>query len=267
MLARVVAAVAHDNQRFFVPMPQAQMIEPFGYSVIQRGSSAGSNGPYRFLELVWVVCERFSVQQLEPDLIVKIHDEHLVLRIARLCEGGNRSGDLRQLGPHAAAVVNNQAYSYRGVAALKNGDFLLSPILVYLEVVLTESGNQLSVPPRHSDGQHDEFCLHRNRGLAGSDSSMRNWLRISLKAAKKQNDCEQITTTKKIEPMRSNGRDHWQVSLRRGRRTFDPFRDAPEFRCKYECYLTRRFSVNATPSEPKPRSAIRGTGLAVFGNC
>ena len=182
-------------------------------------------------------------------------------------ECGNRGGHLRQLGAHAAAVVNDQAHSYRGVPALKDGDFLLSPILVYLEVFLTESGNQSSVLVRHSNGKHDEFCLHRNRRLAGSDGSMRDWLRISREASKKQNGCEQTAATKKIEPMRSDGRDHWQVSLRRGRRTLGPFRGAPEFRCEYECYLTSRFSVNATPIDPRPRSAIRGTGLAVFGNC
>src|ERR1700733_620832 len=232
MAARVVAPVAYDNQGLLVPMPQLQMVEPLRHSVIQRGSSPGGNGRYGFLELVWVVREGLSLQQLKPDLIVEIHDEHLVLRIAGLCECGYRGGHFRQLGAHAAAVVNDQAHRYRGVPLLKDGDFLLSPILEYLEVSLIESGDQISVLVRDSNGQHDEFCLHRNRGLAGSDGSMRDWLRISREASKKQNGCEETAATKKIGPMRSDGWDHWQVSLRRGRRTLGPFRGAPEFRCK-----------------------------------
>ena len=166
MLAGVVAAVADDNQRFFVPMAKPQMVESLRHRVVKRGSSPCGNGRDGFLKFRGVVRERFSIEQLEPDLIVEIHDEHLVLRIAGLSKGRNRCGHFRELGAHAAAVVNHQAHGHRRVAALKQGDFLQSSVLVHLEVFQIKPGNEIVVRVGHSNGQHDQFRLHRNRGLA-----------------------------------------------------------------------------------------------------
>src|SRR5271167_1210031 len=128
-MAGVVAAVAHDNQGLFLAMSETQMVEALGDGVIEGGSPASGNGRDFFLEIVCAVGERFSAEDLEPDIIVEVDDEHFVLRIAGMSEGENGSGDLYEFGTHAAAVVDDQANGDGSVFLLEESELLRAAIL------------------------------------------------------------------------------------------------------------------------------------------
>ena len=119
LMAGVIAAVAHDDQGFFLAMAETQVVEAFGHRIVESGSSASGNGVDFLLEIVRAVGERLSAKDLEPDIIIEIDNEHFVLRIAGMSEGGNGSDDSAKLGTHAAAVVDDQANSDGSVFLLE----------------------------------------------------------------------------------------------------------------------------------------------------
>ena len=129
LMAGIVAAIAHDDQGLFLAMAETQVVETLGHGVVKGGSSASGNGSDFFLEVVCAMGERLSAEDLEPDIIIEIDDEHLVLRIAGMSEGKNGSGNLDELGTHAAAVVDDQAYGDGGVFLLEESELLRPAIL------------------------------------------------------------------------------------------------------------------------------------------
>jgi hypothetical protein len=129
LVAGVISAVAHDDQGFFLAMAETQVVETLGYGVVEGGSSASGNGSDFFLEILCAVGERLSPEDLEPDIIVEIDDEHFVLRIAGMSERKNGGGDSRELRTHAAAVVDDQAYGDGSVFLLEESELLRAAIL------------------------------------------------------------------------------------------------------------------------------------------
>jgi len=151
LMAGVIAAVADDDQGFFFAMAEAQMVETFRHRVIKRGASASGDGGNGFLELTCAVGERLSAEDLEPDGIIEVDDEHLVLRIAGMREGGNCGGYLGELGAHAAAVVHDEADGHGSVFLLEESEFLRAAILEDGEVLQVQSGDDIAMCVRDAD--------------------------------------------------------------------------------------------------------------------
>src|SRR5271165_507986 len=145
LTAGVIAAVAHNDQGFFLTVAETQVVETFGNRVVEGGSSASGNGIDFFLEVVRAVGERLSSEDLEPDIIVEIDDEHFVLRIAGMSEGGDGSDDSGELGTHAAAVVDDQANSDGSVFLLEECDFLRAAFLEDTEILLSQPRDDISI--------------------------------------------------------------------------------------------------------------------------
>ena len=153
LMAGVIAAVADDNQGFFFAMAEAQMVEAFGHGVVECGASAGGNSGNGFLELTCAVGERLSAEDLEPDGIIEVDDEHLILRIAGMREGGNRGGYLGELGTHAAAVVYDEADGHGSVFLLEESEFLRAAVFEDGEVLQVQPGDDIAMCVRDADGK------------------------------------------------------------------------------------------------------------------
>src|ERR1700690_2485222 len=110
LLAGVVSSVTNDNQRFSDGMAELQVKETFRHGVVERGATPSVDGEDSFGEFAGIVGEWLAAEKFDRNIIVKINDEHFVLRIAGLREGSNRHGDFGKFRGHTAAVVNNQAY-------------------------------------------------------------------------------------------------------------------------------------------------------------
>jgi hypothetical protein len=89
--------------------------ESFGHRVIERGSPACGNIRNGFFELVCVIRESLPVEKFDRNVVIEIHDEHLILRIAGLCEGGHCRRYFRKVGAHAAAVIDDQAHGHGSI--------------------------------------------------------------------------------------------------------------------------------------------------------
>jgi hypothetical protein len=126
-------------------MPKAQMIKALCNGVIEGGSPACGNGGDFFFEIFCAVGERLSAEDLKPDVIVEIDDEHLVLRIAGMSERGNGSTYFGQLRTHATAVVDNQANGHGRVFLLEEGELLLAAILEHAEILETQPRDDISI--------------------------------------------------------------------------------------------------------------------------
>ena len=128
LMAGVVTAVANDDEGLFLTMAETQMIEGFGDRVIEGGSSASGNGLQSRLQIFCVMGERLSTEDLQPDVIVEIDDEHFVLRITGMREGGDGGGDFGELGAHAAAVVDDEADGNGRIFLLKESELLRATV-------------------------------------------------------------------------------------------------------------------------------------------
>src|ERR1700676_410949 len=175
-MAGVVAAVADDDEGFFLAMAEAPMGEAFRHGVIKCGFSASGNCGDGRLEIFGVVGERLSAEDLEPDVIIKIDDEHLVLRIARMGEGDNGGGYFVELRAHAAAVVDDEADGDGSVFLLEESEFLRAAVLEDAEILQVQSRDDNSMSVRDADRKSNEFRPHRN--YRGSRVRRRRLLRL-----------------------------------------------------------------------------------------
>jgi hypothetical protein len=139
LMAGVIAAVADDDQGFFLAMAETQMFEALGHGVIQGGAPASGNGRDGGFEIFGVVGERLSAEDLEPNVIIEVDDEHFVLRIAGMREGGNGGGHFGELGSHAAAVVDDEANGNGSVFSLEESEFLRAAVFEDAEVSEVQS--------------------------------------------------------------------------------------------------------------------------------
>ena len=136
LMAGVITAVANDDEGLFLTMAETQMIEGFGDRVIEGGSSASGNGLESRLQIFCVMGERLSTEDLQPDVIVEIDDEHFVLRITGMREGGDGGGDFGELGTHAAAVIDDEAHGDGSIFLLEKSEFLLAAVFKDAEGIL-----------------------------------------------------------------------------------------------------------------------------------
>src|ERR1700690_377279 len=165
LLAGVVSSVTNDNQRFCDGMAELQVKETFRHGVVEGGATASVDGEDRFGEFAGIVGEWLAAEKFHRNIIVKINDEHLVLRIAGLREGSNRRGNFGKLRGHAAAVVNNQTHSDGSIALLKKNEFLEAAVFIDTEVLLVEPENDIAVCVRNTDGQNNQIRFNGDGGL------------------------------------------------------------------------------------------------------
>ena len=135
-MAGVVAAVADDDEGLFFAMAETQVLEAFRHGVVKGGSSASGDGFQSGLKIFCVMREWFSAENLEPDVVVEIDDEHFVLRITGMSEGGNGGGDFGELGSHAAAMVDDEAHGDGSVFLLEKSEFLRAAVFENAKGVL-----------------------------------------------------------------------------------------------------------------------------------
>ena len=128
LMAGVIAAVADDDEGLFLTMAETQMIEGFGDRVIEGGSSASGNGLQSRLQIFCAMGEGLSAEDLEPDIVIEVDDEHFVLRITGMREGGDGGGDFGELGAHAATVVDDKADGDGRIFLLKESEFLRAAV-------------------------------------------------------------------------------------------------------------------------------------------
>src|SRR5580704_3922029 len=131
-------------------MTETQMVEAFGHRVIKGSSSTSGNCRDLFFEIVRTVGERFSAEDLEPDVVVEVDDEHFILRITGMSEGGNGSDNPCELRTHAAAVVDDQADGYGSIFLLEESELLRTAILEHGEVRESQSRDDISLCVRHA---------------------------------------------------------------------------------------------------------------------
>src|ERR1700682_87444 len=165
-MAGVVAAVADDNESLFLPAAVLQMFEPLTHSIVERRSSARGDGCKGMLELLCVVGKRLPFHNFNGDIIVKVHDEHFILWITGMREGGHGGNDIRQLGTHTSAVVDDVTHGNRCVSVFKYSQILERAVLVDAEILELETGDESSARVGHLHRQHDEIGGHRNFRLS-----------------------------------------------------------------------------------------------------
>jgi hypothetical protein len=96
-------------------------------------------------------------------VVVEIDDEDFVVGIGVLHQRQGRGFHAGALGPHAAAVVDNQSHGHRDILPLEEQDVLLDVVLRHREGVLFEVGDQLAC------FVHDRGVAHHQAGVGCED--------------------------------------------------------------------------------------------------
>src|SRR5580765_2551592 len=107
-MAGIVSTVADDDERLLVQVPVLQMKETLANRIVERGSSPRGDGRKCFLKFLGIVRKCLASHEFNGNVIVEIHDEHFVPGIARMEEGIHRGNDIRELGTHTSAVINDE---------------------------------------------------------------------------------------------------------------------------------------------------------------
>jgi len=200
-MAGIVSAIADDNEGLFAPAAVLQMVEPLTHGIVQRGSSPRGNGVEGFLEILWIAGKCLPLHKFNGHVIVEIHDEHFVLWITGMREGGHRGNDIREHATHASAVVNDEPDGNRSVSFLECGDLLQLPVFKDAKVVPLETRDKCSVRVRHIDRQQDEIHGERDFRLgfhAGRQMRRRERRRETEDAEEKPNRSKEQVTIAQI---------------------------------------------------------------------
>ena len=136
-MAGVIAAIADDDEGLFLAMPKTQMIESLGDGVVEGGSSASGNGPQSRLKILCIMREGLSTEDLKPNIVIEVDDEHFVLRIAGMREGGDGGGYFGELGAHATAVIDDEAHGDGSIFLLEQSELLRAAVFKNAERFLS----------------------------------------------------------------------------------------------------------------------------------
>ena len=117
IMARVVFAVGDHEQNLFIFLALFHVVERADNRVVKRGAASRVDALQRFLKLRNAAAE--VLIEVEVEIVVKIDDESLVLRIAGFHERQGRGVYPWPLVAHASAVVDHQAHADRDVFALE----------------------------------------------------------------------------------------------------------------------------------------------------
>ncbi len=121
------------------------MIERDQDRIIERSPAIGIHSRDCLFELSEIARERRGRRQYQGNDVIEIHNEHLIFRIAGLCESDRRCCHLGQIVAHASAMVHQQTNRHWIIFVLEGGDFLWNTILIDSEIFLRESGYELTL--------------------------------------------------------------------------------------------------------------------------
>ena len=153
----IVSAVADDDERLLPCMSILKVVEPLTHGIVERGSASRGDGVEGFLEVFGIAGKCFPVHEFYRHVIIEIHHEHFVLRIAGMCEGVHRGNDSRELATHASAVVNDESHGNRSVAFIEYRDLLQLPVFKDAKIVLLETRDKGPVGVSHIHRQQDQI--------------------------------------------------------------------------------------------------------------
>src|SRR5690348_7752553 len=159
-MARVIAAVADDDQRFLISLAFLQAPQSLYDGVIKRGRAHRRGAPDRAPELIGAIAELRPARQAQRHVLVEVHHEHLVLGVAGPDERPGGGGYLAEFLPHAPTVVDDQADGDGRVFVPEQTNRLKSAVLVKLKIVLFEARNGLTRPVSYRGLQHHQVKLH-----------------------------------------------------------------------------------------------------------
>ena len=158
--ARVVTAVADDDERPLLQASELEVPQALGDAVVQRRAASCSDGGERGCQLFRIVREGLADER-QRGVVVEIHSKQLVIRTARLEERGQCGHERRSLRAHALAAIHDHTKRDRSGAVMENGDRLETSVLVHAEIVLCETGDVTTAAVCHR---------HRNRHQLGADA-------------------------------------------------------------------------------------------------
>src|SRR5208283_1439575 len=158
-MAGIVSAIADDDERFFAPAAVLEVVESLTHGVVERGPSARGDGVESFLEFLCIAGKSFSIHEFDRHIVIEIHNEHFVLRINRMREGGHRGNDTGKLWAHAPAVVNNKANRDRVVSFVEYRDLLQLPVFKNAKIVRLETSDGCAMRVSHIYGKQNK--IHR----------------------------------------------------------------------------------------------------------
>jgi len=81
---------------------------------------------------------------IQKRFIVEIYDKDFVLRVGRFNQGEGRCFHSRTLGPHAAAVIHDQAHRYRNIFPEHLPDRLFHIVFKNMESGLRQVGDKFA---------------------------------------------------------------------------------------------------------------------------
>src|SRR5579859_457526 len=165
-MAGIVSTVADDDERLLVQMPVLQMKETLANRIVERGSSPRGDGCKCFLKIPGIVRKCLPSHEFNRNVIVEIHDEHFILGIAQMYEGIHRGNDIRELGAHTSAVVNDEPHANGCVSLIEYRQLLQLSIFKHTKVFQLKARDKCSARVSHIDGKQDKTGVHCNFRLA-----------------------------------------------------------------------------------------------------
>src|ERR1022692_2447081 len=142
MFAGVVASIADYDQHFLVATPLLQVFESHGNCIIECRFTIGLHSGEDHFQLRHFACKWDVVGKAKPDFFVEVDHEHMVLRVAGAGKCQGCCDDISALWHHTSTVVDDQTNRDGDILVAKGFDRLQRSVLVYLEVVFTQPGNQ-----------------------------------------------------------------------------------------------------------------------------
>ena len=95
-------------------------------------------------------------------MLVEVDDEHFVFLVAGVHESPGGGNHFRNLFPHAAAVIDDQAHRDRNVFVAEQADGLADAVFVHRKILLAQLGSKLAVAVAHGGLQDHQIDVHRN---------------------------------------------------------------------------------------------------------
>src|SRR5271156_6518553 len=169
------------------------MVERADDGVIQRGAAAGIDALEGFLQFRDAVGE--ILIEIEVEIVVEIHDESFVARVAALHQSDGRFIHARAFFAHAAAIVDHQPHADGNVFAFENGKLLFNLIFKDTKIFLFETFGETTAIIQHRGVQDHQVDANGNGG-AGTSTLTRRRRRWRRKRILRESDGRHQNTTR-----------------------------------------------------------------------
>src|SRR5690348_15626088 len=142
------------------------MKETLANRIVERGASSRGNGCKRRLKIFGIARKCLSTHEFNRNVVVKVHDEHFVLGIARMCEEFNRRDYVRELAAHTSAVVNDKSDGNGSISLFEYGEVLRLSVFKHAKFFPLQARDKTSARVSHIDGKQHEAGVDCNFLLA-----------------------------------------------------------------------------------------------------